>query len=248
MTYKQNKWSRLKDKKGNDLFIFIQLQEALDLNSAFKILSETGVSSGVRRIEAITGQQAVHYLNTLAQESLEARAKAGVTVPWDQLALPSWIERSQEQIRSLEKEIQKLKGGAVDVADLVKSAKEFKSAVASGSAGGGSVKSVFAPLEVDDRKVLSDISDRLRDKLSSGSVTMTIGQTVGGSSPAILSVSKDIQAAVPAGQLLGAFLKEFGGKGGGRPDFAQGSLPGDRNVKLWEEKWESILKIFLDKK
>ena len=214
--------------------------ESLSQIRAFKILSETGVSSGVRRIEAITGQQAVHYLNTLAQESLEARARAGVTVGWDQNALPSWIEKTQEQIKNLEKEIQKLKSSKIDIADLAASAFEVKTAK-------GNLKVAFADLDVDDRKVLSDINDRLRDKLSSSAVIVTIGATENQSSPIILGVSKDLQGKVHAGQLLGAFLKEFGGKGGGRPDFAQGALPGARDAKSWREKCENILQNISEK-
>ena len=214
--------------------------EALSQIRAFKILSETGVSSGVRRIEAITGQQAVHYLNTLAQESLEARAKAGVTVGWDQNALPSWIEKTQDQIKALEKEIQKLKSQKIDVNDLAKSAVEVNTPI-------GKVKVAFASLDVDDRKVLSEINDHLRDKLGVGSVTMTIGLTQSNASPIILSVSKDLQNKLPAGQLLSSFLKEFGGKGGGRPDFAQGSLPGGRDEKSWQDKWENVLQNFKGK-
>ena len=214
--------------------------ESLSQIRAFKILGENGVSSGVRRIEAITGQHAVHYLNTLAQESLEARARAGVTAPWDQNALPSWVERTQDQIKTLEKEIQKLKSSKIDVADLTKSAIEI-------STDAGKIKMVFASLDVDNRKVLSDINDSIRNKLSAGSVTMTIGQTQANSSPIILSVSKDLQNQLPAGQLLGAFLKEFGGKGGGRPDFAQGALPGSRDEKLWQTKLENVLQTFKGK-
>lgn len=211
--------------------------ESLSQIRAFKILSETGVSSGVRRIEAITGGAAVHYLNTLAQESLEARAKAGVTVAWDQNALPTWIERTQEQIKTLEKEIQKLKTSKVDAGDLAESAFEVPTA-------SGSIKVAFADLDVDDRKVLSEINDRLRDKLQSNAIVITIGQTENQSSAIILSVSKDLQSRIHAGQLLGQFLKEFGGKGGGRPDFAQGALPGKRDSKLWREKCESVIKTF----
>ncbi len=189
----------------------------------FKIVSETGVSAGVRRIEAITGDRATEYMNALAREALQARAQAGITVGWQKFLtgeevprLVDVVESTQTANKALQREIQLLKGKNVDVDSLVNSAEKF-------TRDGVDGRYLFADVPVDDRKVLSDLSDRLQDKLKDG-VVVILGQG-DGSHPLIVSVSKSLTGKLNAGKILGEVAQTLGGKGGGRPDFAQGAVP-----------------------
>jgi alanyl-tRNA synthetase len=188
----------------------------------FKIVSEGGVSAGVRRIEAVTGERAAQYLGALSREALQARAAAGLTVSWQKYLegegtrLTDWIAQSQDSVKQLQREVQSLKGRGVDVDSLVSSAHGF-------NVGGVAGRFVFADIPVDDRKVLSDLSDRLQDKLKDA-VIVIVGQ--GDSThPLIVSVSKSLTGKLNAGKILGEVASALGGKGGGRPDFAQGAVP-----------------------
>ncbi len=192
----------------------------------FKIVSEGGVSAGVRRIEAITGDAAVQFAMWSIRENLAARDITGTQENWvkflnegpraGNMALVKWIEQSKEDKRQLERQLKSAKGQSVDVDQILLGAREF-------SSNGKVARLVFADLPLDDRQVLSDICDKLRDKLKSG-VVVIVGQG-NGSHPLIVSVSKDLNPGVNAGKLLGEVAAAMGGKGGGRPDFAQGAVP-----------------------
>jgi alanyl-tRNA synthetase len=206
----------------------------------FKIVSEGGVSAGVRRIEAITGDKAAEYIQTLAREALQARATAGMNVNWtkylepDAARLSSWIEGAQETSKTLQREIQSLKGKNVNVEELVKGAQSF-------TAGGLNGHFVFADIPMDDRKVLSELSDRLQDKLKDA-VIVIVGQG-DGSHPLIVSVSKSLTAKLNAGKILGEVAAALGGKGGGRPDFAQGAVPKRDGLTQARDKALSMLQV-----
>ncbi len=180
----------------------------------FKILSEGGVSAGVRRIEATTADRALRHLLVAADEAAHAREVAGTQAP-----LATYIEGMKEKVKELEREIKKLKGSAIDVDALAREARTFDSK-------GTASKFVGASLEIDDRDVLAKVADQLRDKIGSGVVCL-IGRgpdgAGGGKHPIIVSVSKNLVGALNAGKILGEVAKEMGGRGGGRPDFAQGA-------------------------
>ncbi len=179
----------------------------------FKVVSESGVSSGVRRIEAITGDGALQFLMKNSNENLKARNLAGLQEGRD---LTSWIEEKKEEIKSLEKEIKKAKGGQINIDDLASKAKSFKSK-------SGNSKIVLADLDLEDRDVLSQVTDHLKNKINSG-VVIVVGKG-DASHPMIVSVSKDLNPEITAGNLLKELAQIMGGKGGGRPDFAQGAAP-----------------------
>lgn len=205
----------------------------------FKIVSESGVSAGVRRIEGITGDKAAEYLERLSREALQARAQAGIHVAWqkyldeDVAKLPAWIENAQEQSRTLQREIQALKGKNVDIDSLVNSAQAI-------SVNGTEARLIFADIPMDDRKVLSDLSDRLQDRLKNG-VVVIVGQGDTGH-PIIASVNKALNPQVSAGKILSEVAGALGGKGGGRPDFAQGSAPSRENLTAAKDKVLSLFK------
>lgn len=206
----------------------------------FKIVGESGVSSGVRRIEAITGEKAADYILKLAREALEARGKIGASASWSQYletpsaghAISEWIDESQSKLKTAQREMQALKGQNVDVDAILSTAQPFSKGKAKG-------RFVFADLAVDDRQVLSELADKLRDKLKDA-VVVVIGQ--GNSThPLIVTVSKSLNPDVSAGKILGEIAQVLGGKGGGRPDFAQGAAPDRSQLSAAQAKLQSLL-------
>lgn len=185
----------------------------------FKIVSESGVSAGVRRIEAITGDNAVQYLLKNNEELLTARYSTGIS---PDKAITTWIEEKKEEIKDLQKQVKKAQSGQINVDELVASAHSFNTA-------GGTAKLVMADLALDDRDVLSQIADQIKNKIQNG-VVLVIGHG-DASHPVIVSVSKDLTKQFQAGSLLKDFAEVLGGKGGGRPDFAQGAVPSREKIK-----------------
>jgi alanyl-tRNA synthetase len=188
----------------------------------FKIVSESGVSAGVRRIEALAGDQAVRYALNLIEDDLQARKVSGVDHAWDKIisreagSLSDYIEKKKDEIKQLEKEIRKAQGGSVNVDSILKNATSFKSKA-------GSSNLVIADLDLDDRDVLSQVTDQLKNKVQSG-IVVVLGKG-SGSHPLIVSVTKDLNPDMSAGNILKDLAQAMGGKGGGRPDFAQGAVP-----------------------
>ncbi|MGZ3727069.1 MAG: alanine--tRNA ligase [Pseudobdellovibrio sp.] len=186
---------------------------------AFKIVSESGVSAGVRRIEAITGTSAIQYFMKNTEELLSARHSAGVQAD---KSLNTWIDEKKDEIKDLQKQIKKIQSSQINIDDLLKTSKDFQSS-------SGPAKLVMADLSIDDREVLAQISDQLKNKVQRG-IVVTIGQSEA-SHPVIISVSKDLNSQFKAGDLLKDFALILGGKGGGRPDFAQGAVPDRSKLK-----------------
>jgi alanyl-tRNA synthetase len=205
-----------------------------------KIVSESGVSAGVRRVEALSGDTAVKYVTSGLKDSLEARRAAGMDIAWDKIltlqagSLADFVEKKKDEIKSLEKEIRKIQGGSINVDELVGKAKSFKSK-------SGTSKMAFADLAIDDREVLAQVTDHLKNKIQSG-VVVVVGQ---GSSthPLIVSVSKDLNPEISAGNLLKELAQVMGGKGGGRPDFAQGAVPDRSQLAAAFKKAEQLVGI-----
>lgn len=198
---------------------------------AFKVISESGVSAGVRRIEALAGDRAIEFLKKNTLENLQARATAGVD---GNTTLANWIESKKNEIKALEKEFKKAQSGSVDLDQLVAAAKTFASKQ-------GPAKAVFANLDLDDRDVLSQITDNLKNKIQRG-VVIVLGKG-DATHPLIVSVSKDLNPDVAAGTLLKEISAVMGGKGGGRPDFAQGAVPDRSKATDAFKKAEELLKI-----
>lgn len=186
---------------------------------AFKIISESGVSAGVRRVEAITGNAAISYFMKNTEELLAARHSSGIQAD---KTMSQWVEDKKDEIKDLQKQIKKIQSNQINIDDLLKTSKEFQTST-------GPAKLVFADLSIDDRDVLSQISDQLKNKVQRG-IVVTIGQSEA-SHPVIISVSKDLNPQFKAGDLLKDFAQVLGGKGGGRPDFAQGAVPDRSKLK-----------------
>ncbi|HVK62054.1 MAG TPA: DHHA1 domain-containing protein, partial [Bdellovibrionales bacterium] len=186
----------------------------------FKIVSDSSVAAGVRRMEALTGDTAFEYMLKNTHENQHARSSAGYQESWTSYMSPDgskvasvvdWIEHSKMTIKSLEKEIKALKGSSIDIEALIKGGHAF---------GSGS-RIVTAAVDLEDRELLSEISEKIKDKLKTG-VVVLVGKGEG-KHPIVVRVSQDLTKTLSAGKILSEVAQELKGKGGGRPDFAQGA-------------------------
>lgn len=201
-----------------------------------KIVSETGVSAGVRRIEALTGDGAFNYFMKHTRENTKARDLAGIQETWSAFLdsgkeVSQWIEDTKNQLKKLEREIKQVKTKQVSVDSLIGEADSF----------GTSSKLIFADLEVEDRDVLAQLSDQMKSKVTSA-VVVLVGKGEG-SHPVLVSVTKDLVGKYSAGNILKELAAVMGGKGGGRPDFAQGAVPQREQVQQGRAKVRQILGV-----
>ncbi|KJS25488.1 MAG: alanyl-tRNA synthetase, partial [Pseudomonas sp. BRH_c35] len=181
----------------------------------FKITSEGGVAAGVRRIEAVTGAPALAYLNA-AEEQLKEAANL-VKGSRDNLLdkLGGILERN----RQLEKELEQLKAKAASAAgnDLATSALDVKG-----------VRVLAARQDGLDGKALLALVDQLKNKL--GSAVILLGGVQDDKVVLVAGVTQDLTGRLKAGDLMKQAAAAVGGKGGGRPDMAQGG--GSEPAKL----------------
>jgi alanyl-tRNA synthetase len=173
----------------------------------FKIVSEAGVAAGVRRIEAVAGAHAMEWLAQGEQQlaAIGLLVKAGRDDTLDK------VQALAERNRKLEKELEALKAklASSQGADLASQAVEI-----------GGIKVLAAKLEGVDPKSLRDTVDQLKSKLGSAAVLLA---TVSDGKVALTAgVTRDATDRIKAGDLLKLVAEQVGGKGGGRPDMAQG--------------------------
>jgi alanyl-tRNA synthetase len=171
----------------------------------FKIVSEGGVAAGVRRVEAITGANALAYLQDL--ESTVHSAAATLKAPAAELQ--GRLGQVLEQIRALEREVGSLKGKLASSKgdELLAQAIEVKG-----------VKVLAAKLDGADAKTLRDTMDKLKDKLKSAAIVLA---AVDGAKVQLAAgVTADAMGKVKAGELVNFVAQQVGGKGGGKPDLA----------------------------
>lgn len=178
----------------------------------FKITTENGIASGVRRIEAVTGEAAVNWvkdrdrqLDALAQLLKSSRDEVNAKV--EQL-----LQKSKE----LEKQLSQLKGKMASQAgdDLSRQAEDISG-----------VKILVAKLDGADGNTLRETLDQLKNKLGSAAIVLACEDA--GKVKLVAGVTKDLIKTIKAGELVNIAAAEVGGKGGGRPDMAQagGSNP-----------------------
>ncbi|MDH6150788.1 MULTISPECIES: alanine--tRNA ligase [Paraburkholderia] len=193
----------------------------------FKIVMEGGVAAGIRRVEAITGDNAVRYV-----QELEARVNAAAAVLKAQPAeITQRIGQVQDQVKALEKELGALKS---------KMASSQGDELAGQAIEVGGVHVLAATLEGADVKTLRETVDKLKDKLKSAAIVLA--SVEGGKVSLIAGVTADASKKVKAGELVNFVAQQVGGKGGGRPDMAQagGTEPANlpaalAGVKGWVE-------------
>jgi len=172
----------------------------------FKIVSESGVAAGIRRVEAVTGEGALALVQSINRKLNEA-AGALKTSPDE---LPSRIAQVQDQVKSLEKEIAALKSklAAGQGDELVTKAIDVNG-----------IKVLAATMEGADVGSLRETMDKLKDKL--GTAAIVLASVLEGKVSLIAGVTPDATGKVKAGDLVNFVAKQVGGKGGGRPDMAQ---------------------------
>ncbi|MDH1572718.1 MULTISPECIES: alanine--tRNA ligase [Pseudomonas] len=175
--------------------------------SLFKIISEGGVASGVRRIEAVTGAAALAYLNA-AEEQVKEAAQL---IKGNRDNLIDKLSAVLERNRQLEKQLEQLQAKAASAAgdDLSSAAVEVKGA-----------KVLAARLDGQDGKALLALVDQLKNKL--GHAVILLGSEHEGKVVLVAGVTKDLSSQLKAGDLMKQAAAAVGGKGGGRPDMAQG--------------------------
>lgn len=171
----------------------------------FKIISETGISAGVRRIEAVTGKGA---LQLIANEERTLK-KLGEIVKSSSDDLVDKVQQLAASNRALEKELQQLKG------KLAANAGDDLSAQAEAING---VNVLVSQVDGFNAKSLRDTVDQLKNKL--GSAIVVLASADEGKVSLVAGVSKDLTERVKAGELVNMVAQQVGGKGGGRPDMA----------------------------
>jgi len=172
----------------------------------FKITGESGVAAGVRRVEAVTGDNALALVQQ--QQTMLSEAAAAFKAPVSEV--PAKIAQALDHVRTLEKELARLKSklAASQGDDLTAQAQEVKGA-----------KVLAALMEGADVTALRETMDKLRDKL--GSAAIVLGSVADGKVTLIAGVTPDLTSKVKAGELVNMVAQQVGGKGGGRPDMAQ---------------------------
>ncbi len=172
-----------------------------------KIVAESGVAAGVRRLEAVTGIGALAFVHR--QEGAIAEIAAVLKASVDEA--PQRVAQALEQLRALEKELAQVKGKLASVAgsDLAAQTKSING-----------VQVLAAKLEGADAKALRDTVDQLKNKL--GSAVVLLAAVDGDKVMLAAGVTQDLTARFKAGELLAKAAAVVGGKGGGRADLAQG--------------------------
>ncbi len=172
----------------------------------FRITSETGIASGVRRIEGVSGEKAIEWME--ADEDRLHKVARLVKVGREEV--DDKVAQLVERNRVLEKELEQLKARLATAAgsDLAASAVEI-----------GGVKVIAATLEGAEPKSLRDTMDQLKNKL--GSAVIVLATVNADKVSLVAGVTKDKTAVVKAGDLVKFVAEQVGGRGGGRPDMAQ---------------------------
>ncbi|MDA8110427.1 MAG: DHHA1 domain-containing protein, partial [Betaproteobacteria bacterium] len=194
----------------------------------FKIVSESGVAAGIRRLEAVTGEGALAWVQ--GQEAALAEAAAALKAPVAEVTQK--IGQVLDNVKALERELARLKSrlAASQGEDLAGQAVAVKG-----------VNVLAAALDGADAKTLRETMDKLKDRLKSAAIVL--GSVSEGKVALVAGVTADLTAKVKAGELVNHVAQQVGGKGGGRPDLAQagGTEPAKlaaalASVKGWVEQ------------
>jgi len=176
-----------------------------------KILKESSVSSGVRRVEAITGEGSLHHFrrdHQLENVVSVLATHAEAATPAEALKLE--LEKKDAEIKRLARELDqaRMRSASSSTANITEKVKEVKG-----------VKVLAHRVDNLERAQMRTLVDQLREKIGSGVVVL--GSASNGNVSLIVGVTKDLTSRVQAGKVVGAVAQKVGGKGGGRPDLAE---------------------------
>lgn len=188
---------------------------------SFKIISEAGISAGVRRVEAVTGLNAVR----LMQDNTDLLATAAAKFKAPAQELPEKIDHLGETVKRLEKELAEAKAKLA--------AKQGDEALSAAQDVNG-VKVLLTTLEGIDAKTLRETMDKFKSKF--GSAVIVLAVTGGDKAQLCAGVTKDLIGKIKAGELVNFVAAQCGGKGGGKPDMA---MAGASDVKALPAALES---------
>ncbi len=188
----------------------------------FKIISESAIGSGVRRVMAVVGEAAIEYIQSMERQ-LQAVAH---TLKVSPEAAPPRLKQVLERNRQLEKELSAMKSSLAssDSDSLLSNVNEING-----------IKVLSARMDDVDASDLRDSIDHLKNKL--GSAVVVLSSVDGNKVRIAAGVSKDLTARIKAGNLVNFIASQVGGKGGGRPDFAQA---GGNRPDLVDEALSSV--------
>ncbi len=193
----------------------------------FKILSESSVAAGIRRIEALTGPGAMDYLRAgeRALKQVASLVKAGPEDVVDK------VEKLLARQRGLEREIADLKvqDAAKGIDGLLEQVREING-----------VPLLATEVSVSDHRQLRELGDRIRDRMKSG--VMVLGAAVDGKAVLLAMVSPDLTARFHAGNIVGEAARKVGGKGGGKPAMAQAGGPDKEHIAEALEEVRRLLR------
>jgi alanyl-tRNA synthetase len=183
----------------------------------FKIVQETGIAAGVRRIEAVTGARALEIVHR--QEA--AIGRVADLLKSDRQQIENRLQKMLERQRELEREMESLQGklSAGQAADLLSRVRDV-----------AGVKLLAERIEKADAKGLRELSDQLRERLGSG--VIVLASESDGKANLLVAVTKDLAGRIKAGDVIRPLAEKVGGKGGGRPDLAQAG--GNEPLKIGE--------------
>ncbi len=172
----------------------------------FKIIAESGIAAGVRRIEAVTGKSAIDLMHQLGEQIEEAAA----LVKGDQFSIAGKVRQVLDKAKMMERELEQLKAKLAAQAgnDLLSQVIDINGQ-----------KVLVAALEGVDPKSLRGMLDELKNQMKSGVVLLATSSD--GKVNLIAGVTNDLTGKVKAGELVNLVAQQVGGKGGGRPDMAQ---------------------------
>ena len=188
----------------------------------FKIVAESGVAAGIRRVEAVTGDNALAYLQSLVATVGEISGALKATPA----ELPARLGAVLDLVRALEKEVAALKGKLASAQgdELMAQAVDVK------GPAGVTIRVLAAVLQGADARTLRDTLDKLKDKLKTAAIVLAVVD--GGKVQLAAGVTADVLAnpacKLKAGELVNFVAQQVGGKGGGKPDLARagGTEPG----------------------
>jgi len=194
-----------------------------------KILKEGSVSSGVRRIEAVTGEGSLRHFRKDHQLEGVVASLTSKEAESPAEALRTEIERRDAEIKRLTRELDqvRMKSASSSAANIEEKIKDVRG-----------IKVLAHRVDNLERPQMRTLVDQLRDKLGSGVVV--VGSATNGNVSLIAGVTKDLTSRIQAGKVVGAVAQKVGGKGGGRPDLAEA---GGKDAAALDSALDEVYKV-----